>query len=127
MPCIESSTDLRLRDIGLIKIDVEGFELHALQGAEPTIDRCRPVLYVENDRPENRRRWSSGSGRRTIACGGTSCPSSTRQFLRESEQLLRGVGSFNMLCVPREDSLEVEGLYEVLTGTHPLAERQRQS
>jgi len=33
-----------------IKIDVEGMELDVLRGAEATIRRCRPVLYVEDDR-----------------------------------------------------------------------------
>lgn len=31
----------------LIKIDVEGFELHVLKGLENTIRKYRPVLYVE--------------------------------------------------------------------------------
>lgn len=30
-----------------IKIDVEGMEMHVLTGAEDTIDRHRPLLYVE--------------------------------------------------------------------------------
>lgn len=37
-------------DVGLIKIDVEGFEQKVLEGAVKTIARCRPILYVENDR-----------------------------------------------------------------------------
>jgi FkbM family methyltransferase len=32
-----------------IKVDVEGMELDVLQGAEQTITRFRPVLYVEHD------------------------------------------------------------------------------
>ncbi len=40
--------------VGLIKLDVEGFELQALQGAVNTIARCKPVLYVEDDRLEKR-------------------------------------------------------------------------
>ena len=48
----------RVDDIGLsrcdfIKIDVEGMEPEALQGAMNTIVNCRPVLYVELDREEN--------------------------------------------------------------------------
>ncbi len=35
----------------LIKIDVDGQELEILQGAERTIERARPFLYVENDKP----------------------------------------------------------------------------
>ena len=37
-------------DVGLVKIDVEGFELKVLEGAANTIARHRPLLYVENDR-----------------------------------------------------------------------------
>lgn len=39
-------------DVGLIKIDVEGFELEVLKGAAQTIARFRPTIYVENDRVE---------------------------------------------------------------------------
>jgi len=34
----------------LLKIDVEGMEADVLRGAKETIARCRPLLYVENDR-----------------------------------------------------------------------------
>ena len=39
--------------IALIKIDVDGKELDILKGAEGTIDKWRPILFVEYDRPEN--------------------------------------------------------------------------
>lgn len=42
-----------LDDVGLIKIDVEGYELEVLQGAVDTIARCKPIMYIEDDRPEN--------------------------------------------------------------------------
>ena len=41
---------LDLGDCQFIKIDVEGMETEALRGAVKTIDRFRPILYVENDR-----------------------------------------------------------------------------
>lgn len=41
---------LRLPQVALIKIDVEGMEAAVLRGASRTIQRCRPVLYLENDR-----------------------------------------------------------------------------
>src|SRR6266542_3229837 len=40
---------LELEDVSVIKIDVEGGELEVLKGAERTIERWRPLLYVEAD------------------------------------------------------------------------------
>lgn len=52
---VESVTidDLDLPKCAMIKIDVEGMELAVLRGAQKTIQRHRPLLYVENDRVEN--------------------------------------------------------------------------
>lgn len=47
--------DYRLERVDFLKADVEGHELAVLKGAEETIMRCRPYLYVENDRPDNMR------------------------------------------------------------------------
>jgi FkbM family methyltransferase len=35
-----------------MKVDVEGMELEVLKGSQQTLARCRPVLYVENDRED---------------------------------------------------------------------------
>ena len=40
---------LELTRCKLIKIDVDGHELEVLNGAEQTIKRCRPVIYIENE------------------------------------------------------------------------------
>ncbi len=42
----------RSRSLALIKIDVDGQEHDILKGAEKTIERCRPLLYVEYDKIE---------------------------------------------------------------------------
>ena len=47
--------DLDLSALGLLKVDVEGFEVQVVTGAQATIRRCRPTLYVENDRPAHQR------------------------------------------------------------------------
>jgi FkbM family methyltransferase len=36
-------------DVGLVKIDVEGHEIHVLQGARTLLRSCRPALAVEGD------------------------------------------------------------------------------
>lgn len=46
--------DYDIFDVSLIKIDVEGHELQVLKGAERTIATWRPILYVEDDRPDKR-------------------------------------------------------------------------
>jgi FkbM family methyltransferase len=43
---------LKLPQCGILKIDVEGMELAVIRGAADTIRRCKPILYVENDRAE---------------------------------------------------------------------------
>jgi FkbM family methyltransferase len=44
---------LRLPRLDLLKLDIEGHERAAIQGARQTITQHRPVLYVENDKPEH--------------------------------------------------------------------------
>lgn len=39
--------DLRLPACGLIQLDIEGMELEALEGAQETIEKYRPVIMVE--------------------------------------------------------------------------------
>lgn len=55
VPCYRID-DLGLADVDAIFLDVEGFEVPALQGAEATIARCRPVIMAE----ENRRALDHG-------------------------------------------------------------------
>jgi len=48
------------RDVSFIHLDVEGHELAALEGARRTIERCKPYLYVEADRPDMREKiWTA--------------------------------------------------------------------
>jgi FkbM family methyltransferase len=44
---------LNLPRCNFLKIDVEGMEIKVLKGAQKTIQRHKPLLYVENDRKEN--------------------------------------------------------------------------
>lgn len=41
-----------LERLDFMKVDVEGAEVQVLSGARETLARCRPALYVENDRKE---------------------------------------------------------------------------
>lgn len=39
--------DLKLNNIGIIKLDIEGYEQKALDGMWETIDRCKPYMIIE--------------------------------------------------------------------------------
>jgi len=36
------------KDVDVIKMDVQGYEIHALKGMESVIDRCQPWFIIEN-------------------------------------------------------------------------------
>lgn len=46
--------DLELERLDFLKLDVEGMELEALQGAENSIRRLQPLIWIEFDRDERR-------------------------------------------------------------------------
>lgn len=48
-----------LRDVDLLKVDCEGFELFVLEGARETLLRCRPCVIVEQ-KPGHAQRFNRG-------------------------------------------------------------------
>ena len=44
---VETIDSYNFQDVGFIKIDVEGYEKFVLEGAQQTIQRCRPTLQLE--------------------------------------------------------------------------------
>lgn len=97
-----------------IKIDVEGMEREVIAGAKATIDKWRPLLFVENDRVEKsaaliaalfeldyRLYWHLS----TLFNAGN--------FFGATQNVFGNTVSVNMLGVPRERNLAVQGLREV--------------
>ena len=96
--------DLGLAACGLIKIDVEGHEAEVLAGAVETIARCRPILYVENDREAHQRAVIGlirGLGYRLHW---HTPPLVGRNNFKgvETNVFPKVIGSINMLCIPEE-------------------------
>lgn len=52
---VETVDSYNLTNVGFIKIDVEGYEEQVILGAKETIIRDKPILYVEDDRLQNRK------------------------------------------------------------------------
>jgi hypothetical protein len=110
---------LELDACHIIKLDVAGMETDALRGAAATIRRCRPILYVENDR-EPRSAELIGLlqsfGYRLYR----HLPPlySAGNFRDDPENIFGDTVSVNMLCIPAEaaqSSLAV--LHEITSAT----------
>ena len=87
--------------VSFIKADVEGMELEILRGAGATIDRCRPILYVEDDREQNSaalRAWLISHGYRLYR---HTPPLYNPENWRGSRVNVFGpIVSINLLCIP---------------------------
>lgn len=65
-------------DVDFISLDIEGYELEALKGAEQTIARCRPVILFED---MGRSRFEGFRKRSTVAYG--NAPGAVQRWLAE--------------------------------------------
>lgn len=107
-PCIKLDDMLQYERVGLLKIDVEGFELHVLKGGGALIKRSRPLLYLENDPGGGSQEliewlWAAGYN----LWWHTPPLFNPHNFFGVAHNLYGGISSSNMLGVPREVSLEV--------------------
>ena len=107
--------------VDLLKIDVEGMEAAVLRGAEKIVEKFKPVLYVENDRPEN-----SEELMRLIDSMGYRMYWHAPFLYREDnafgdpENVFEGIASFNLLCFHKSADITID-LEEVTDFTfHPF-------
>jgi FkbM family methyltransferase len=123
VPCVRLDDVVNAGPVGLIKIDVEGYELQVLQGAVNTISNSRPVLYVENDRVEKSKdliEWLWSHNYQLF--WHIPVLFNADNYFNNATNIYGNTGSFNMLCIPRELALPVSGLDEVTDSSHhPLA------
>ena len=92
---IDSQHPPLLSRVDLIKVDVEGMEGKVIAGALKTISRFKPLLYVENDRPDK----SVALIEQIIALGYTPYWHLPPIYNPDPTQEA-GMVSVNMLCVP---------------------------
>ncbi|HWA45041.1 MAG TPA: FkbM family methyltransferase [Hypericibacter adhaerens] len=106
---IETIDGFSLASCRMIKADVQGMEADVLAGAEATIKRCRPILYVENEHRE-----ASAALIRQIQNYGYRLWGHLPPLFNPSnkagdeENLYPGVAAYNMLCVPQEVTVKVD-------------------
>jgi FkbM family methyltransferase len=60
-----------LSRVDLIKLDVEGMELEALEGARQTIERCRPIMLIEKIKTDSAQlaQWLAQRGYQVMEAG----------------------------------------------------------
>lgn len=107
--------DFNLERLDFLKVDVEGFESKVLEGAAETIERCRPIMYIENDRVDR----SAELIQRLFDMGyrlwwHTPPLFTPDNFKGNPENAFPNIVSINMLAIHR-DLRPIEGLKEVLT------------
>lgn len=109
--------------IRLIKADVEGYEANLLHGATQLIARDRPVLYLENDRPDKSEELLtlvSSLGYQSY----WHIPVLYRanNFTQNPVNHFPTVASFNILCLPQEAKWTISGSDPITDfKQHPLA------
>lgn len=105
---------LNLSRCALIKADVEGMEIHVIRGASETIKKCKPILYLENDR-----RYQSAELIALVKSLGHRVYSHTPKLFNENNffgndnNIFNDICSQNILCVPLTKQLEIKGLNEL--------------
>lgn len=113
--------ELDLRACKLLKLDVEGGELEALRGAADLVRRCRPVLFVENDRPQRSAELLEHMLGLDYRLYWHVAPLFTRgNFFGNPENVFGNTASVNVLGIPPGMRAEVRGLRAVLSPDEPL-------
>jgi FkbM family methyltransferase len=99
---------LNLAQLRLMKVDVEGMELEVLRGAAQTIQRCKPALFVENDRDEKSEALISFIFSLGYRLWWHLTPLyRPDNFKRNPEDVFGNVWSVNMLGFPREVPIQL--------------------
>ena len=105
---------VELPKVRLIKIDVEGMELDVIAGATQTLARCRPILYVENDRADKAEALVARLQQDGFRMWWHTPPLyNPANFLGNPQNVFGNIVSFNMLCLPRESAVPPQGLREI--------------
>ena len=116
--CIDS---LDLPALHFLKVDVEGMEADVLRGAEQTIKRCRPILYMENDRRHKSAELISLVQSMEYTLFWHLPPLfNPNNFDGISENMFKKMVSSNMIATPKERDIKVLKLRQV-TGPEDFA------
>ncbi|MEZ6127526.1 MAG: FkbM family methyltransferase [Planctomycetaceae bacterium] len=106
---------LQLDRCDFVKADVQGMQRDVLLGAAETISKCRPILYLENDKREKSEALLAtldALGYRSFWHLPPICEPTSDDIPEDAVQLTQYV-SVNILCLPEESDRRVAELRQV--------------
>jgi len=99
--------------IDLIKIDVEGMEKEVLEGAQATISKHKPMMYVENDKPPRAEELVKFIYNLDYRAWWHITPLfNPANLYKNNENVFGNICSFNLICTPKDSQLTVSDLLE---------------
>ena len=110
-----------LQPITVLKADVEGHELDLLVGGKKLIERDRPIMYLENDKPEKSKDLIEFIWKLNYKIWWHKVPLfNPSNKARTQQNIFQNIVSLNILCVPSEKNINIEGLENINdSSAHP--------
>ena len=114
---------LNLPQCRLVKVDVEGMELGVLKGAWRTIERYRPLVYVENDRPGRSEALTQFIHDLGYVMYWHRPPLyNAENYYQNPVNIFGQILSYNLFCLHSSENVVMQGFEQVFPGDrHPLA------
>ena len=116
-----------IKNVKLIKIDVEGMEIDVLKGAKSIITKFKPILYVENDRQEKSQELI-----KLILSFGYKLfwhlPKMYNEdnFANNKKNIFGNIVSVNMLCIPSNSKIKIDRMVEITDASyHPMQKNKK--
>lgn len=119
VPIVALDSFTNFNKLKLLKIDVEGMELEVIKGAQQTIKKHRPILYVENDRKDRSEELL------TLIMGMNYRPYwhlprlyMPDNYAENKENIFGGnITSLNLICLPKESPINIGNSTEITDPT----------
>lgn len=130
-PIVQKTLDSFLEQIDtlkMIKIDVEGMEEEVLKGSVKTIEKFKPILYVENDRQEKSQSLIEYIHSLDYELY-WHLPRlfNPNNFYKNSNNIFGNIVSVNMLCIHKSLDINVEKMQKIENSKfHPMRKNNEQ-
>ncbi len=113
------------QNIHFIKIDVEGMEIHVLEGARNLIKQHKPILYVENDRVESSKNLIELLWNLEYKLFWHISPLfNPNNYFKNNDNVFGDICSFNMIALPSDKWMYDMSSFEQINNSnlHPFIE-----